>query len=480
MPETFSTEPISNFGGNLHLKPASIFVPQNEGEVLEILARVRGRKIRTIGRLHSWSEASQTDDVLIDLRNLNEVRIQKRNDEPFATVGAGCQIKRLLAELERQADLTLPSLGLITEQTIAGATATGTHGSGKNSLSHYVEEVRVATYDAETGEPVIRVISDGDELRAARCSLGCLGVIVSVGFRPRPQYNIEEHFYKYKNLDDVLTAEDSFPLQQFFLVPWLWKYFAQHRREAPTSRSLRAGLYRAYFFCTFDIAFHLILLAMTRLFRSRSLIRFFYRFVMPLTVIRGWRVIDRSSDQLVMEHELFRHIEIEVFVTRSRLREALSFVEQLLRHAGGQADAITAESRDRLASHELVETVESFQGGYTHHYPICVRSVLPDDTLISMASGGEESHYAISFISYARPDERKSFFAFAEVLCHTMSALFDARPHWGKVCPLTPTEAERLYPRLSEFRAICEAVDPDGVFRNDWAENLLFETEPHK
>ena len=110
MPETFSTEPIANFGGNLQLKPQSVFVPQNEGEVLEILARVRGRKIRTIGRLHSWSEAPQTDDVLIDVRNLNEVRIQKRNDEPFATIGAGSQIKRVLSELERQADLTLPSL----------------------------------------------------------------------------------------------------------------------------------------------------------------------------------------------------------------------------------------------------------------------------------------------------------------------------------------------------------------------------------
>lgn len=480
MPETFSTEPIANFGGNLQLNPQSVFIPQNEGEVLEILARVRGRKIRTIGRLHSWSEVPQTDDVLIDVRNLNEVRIQKRNDEPFATIGAGCQIKRVLSELERQADLTLPSLGLITEQTIAGATATGTHGSGKNSLSHYLEEVRVATYDPETGEPVIRVISDGDELRAARCSLGCLGVIVSVGLRPRPQYNVEEHFYKYRNIDDVLTAEDSFPLQQFFFVPWLWKYFAQHRREAPTSRSLRAGLYRAYFFCTFDLAFHLVLLMLTRLFRSRSLVRFFYRVIMPLTVIRGWRVIDRSSDQLTMEHELFRHIEIEVFVTKSKLRESLSFVEDLLRLAGGQEDAISPASRERLESHGLVETVEPLKGTYTHHYPICVRRVLPDDTLISMASGGEESHYAISFISYALPDERESYFAFAEVLCHTMAALFDARPHWGKVCPLKSTEAERLYPRLKEFRSICQATDPEGVFRNDWVEQLLFQNEAQK
>ena len=45
-----------------------------------------------------------------------------------------------LAELA-ESKHTLPSLGLIDEQTVAGATATGTHGSGRNSLSHYVQAV---------------------------------------------------------------------------------------------------------------------------------------------------------------------------------------------------------------------------------------------------------------------------------------------------------------------------------------------------
>ena len=72
----------------------------------------------------------------------------------------------VLAELERQANVTLPSLGLITEQTIAGAISTGTHGSGKASMSHYIEEIRLATYDKRTGEPVVKTIADGDELRA--------------------------------------------------------------------------------------------------------------------------------------------------------------------------------------------------------------------------------------------------------------------------------------------------------------------------
>lgn len=167
---------VQNFGRNVSFQPKIVAEPKSEDEVLRILAEHRGSRIRVIGRLHSYSEAACCEDVLLDLRNLNSVRIKQRDKGVWATIGAGCQVKRVLAELERQAGLTLSAVGLITEQAIAGAISTGTHGSGKHSLSHYVAEIRVATYDAATGEPVIRTINAGSELRAARCSLGCLRV----------------------------------------------------------------------------------------------------------------------------------------------------------------------------------------------------------------------------------------------------------------------------------------------------------------
>ena len=75
-----------------------------------------------------------SDDALIDMRHFNYVRVHKEAGETYATVGGGCQIKHVLAALNKKG-LTTPSVGLITEQTIAGAISTGTHGSGKHSLS---------------------------------------------------------------------------------------------------------------------------------------------------------------------------------------------------------------------------------------------------------------------------------------------------------------------------------------------------------
>ncbi len=162
-----NSQSFTNFGGNQSFDPANVYAPRDETELLEVLRTCRGRRIRAIGRLHSWSEAPVATDVLIDLRYFQEVRVEQRDGRPWVTVGAGCQIKRILAELACQSAGTLPSLGLITEQTIAGAISTGTHGSGKPSMSHFIDEVRVAAYNPTTGEPTIHTIRGGDELRAA-------------------------------------------------------------------------------------------------------------------------------------------------------------------------------------------------------------------------------------------------------------------------------------------------------------------------
>lgn len=464
---------VSNFGKNVSFDPKKYYVPESEAEVLELLGRNPGTTIRVIGRLHSWSEVILGNHVVLDLRKLNEVRVELRSGESWAIVGGGAQIKHIVTELETKHGLTLPSLGLITEQTIAGAAATGTHGSGKHSLSHYIDEVRIAHFDPVTGEPLIRCISAGNELRAARCALGCMGVVLSVAIRCRPQYLLEQHFQLTVNLEDVLDAEGEYPQQQFYLLPFRWDYLVQHRRESSKNVNWLSWLYRLYWFLTVDVALHIVVIALRRWLRSNSGIRAFFKYLVPIAVIRGWRVIDRSQNLLTMQHELFRHIEVEIFVLRQHLPAALNYTKQLLQYLDGDRQAIERATWKQLVIHGLDGNVEEC-GSYTHHYPICIRKVLSDDTLISMASGAEDAYYALSFISYDRPTERASFFTFADLLVKTTAQLFDARPHWGKYCPIDAATASRLYPMLSEFGSVCDQRDPSHVFRNAWTASVLW------
>ena len=461
-----------NFGRNQVFQPSAAYTPADEREVLQILDRHRGQRIRAIGRLHSWSDAVLNNGVLLDLRRLNDIRLQPDGDQFVATVGAGCQIKRLLKELDRDG-VTLHSLGLITEQTIAGAISTGTHGSGRHSMSHYVVGVRLARYDTSTGRAFIEELSSGEQLHAARCSLGSLGIILSVKFRCRAQYNVEEHFTESRRLSDVLDAETPFPLQQFYLIPWRWSYFSQHRREDDRPRSRLASLYRLYWLGVMDYGMHLLLLSLKRVLRSRRLIRLAFRHIIPAFLIRNWKVTDRSSSMLVMKHEAFRHIEIELFVPRDQLVAALGFAQEVIKVAGGRKLTLSADNPRRIEELGMQEDLVGLRDQYFHHYPICVRRVLPDDTLISMTSGAEDDWYALSFISYAGPARRAGFSLFANFMARSMSQLFHARPHWGKVCPLEANELTSLYPKFDAFRTVCNTLDPQGVFQNDWTVALL-------
>jgi L-gulono-1,4-lactone dehydrogenase len=460
-----------NFGRNQVFEPKAVHAPSSEEELLQILDANRGRRFRVMGRLHSWSPAAVADDVLLDLRRLRQVTVRENGDAPFTEIGAGCQIKEVLEELSKQG-YTLCSLGLITEQSIAGAVSTSTHGSGRHSTSHYVLGVRLAHFDPQSGKATIREISEGDELRAARCSLGSLGVITSVRVAIRKQYMIEEHFRRYANLEEVLAKESEFDLQQFFLIPWRWDFFAQHRRESKSPHSGLAWLYRLYWALGMDVGLHLAVWPLAKLLPAFST-KIFFRHIVPLTVPRGWKVVDRSDRQLTMEHELFRHIEIELFVTRSRLQNALEFVTWFLKVLGRESapppDFVCSLTPE--LSHQLEVAAAGFT--YTHHYPICIRHILPDDALISMSCDHNESSYAISLISYAWPSRRDEFFRMSELLTESMVKLFGARAHWGKYCPKDHTQMPALYSRWNQFAEIRNRLDPDGALSNDWASNLF-------
>ena len=476
----------SNFGGNIQLNPQTMYTPATEQEVLDILDRHHGQRIRCVGRLHSWSRAVECNDVLLNLRHFNQVNPVADGETLSVSVGAGCQIKHLLSDLERLKNWTLPSLGLITEQTVAGAISTGTHGSGRNSLSHYVLSVRLAHYDSATGKATVTEISSGDALRAARCSLGCLGVILNVKMLCRPCYNVEEAWCEYEPLADVIAAERKYPLQQFFLVPWRWTYMSQHRRETDRPKSRTSWLYHWYRYLTIDILMLLVVLLVVRVLRINAIVRLMFRRVIPAFVIRDWHVVSPSNLQLVMENELFWHMELELFVQKANLESAMSFVRQTLCVAAGTDNAIDESFRERLVHAGLEKELSEVSGTYCHHFPICVRKVLQDDTLISMASPAdcaskEESHeawYAITLTSFAGSSEQDAFDKLGRFLTRSMAALFAARPHWGKLNYLQPDKLRALYPQFEVFQQWCQTYDPDGHFQNDWTSELLTNKRP--
>jgi len=473
------TKTVENFGRNVRFQPAHVFQPNDETELLSLLNKHRTGRIRVVASTHAWSPLIATDDSLLDLSRFNHVETFEADGQTFVRAGAGCQVKRLLAILNRKG-LTLPSIGLITEQRIAGAISTGTHGSGKHSLSHYVTAVRIACFPAESDRAEIRQIDSGPELEAARCSLGCLGVIVEVTLPCVPQYLVREQARPYDTIEEVLQRESDSPLQQFFMLPHNWKFYASERSVSQRNRrSAFAWLYQIYWFTCIDVGMHVAIKLFAGVCRSRFLVRLLFHRLLPCFIFPWWVVVDRSDRVLTMEHELFRHLELEAFIPRPHIAEASRYVAEVLKHAdGAHADGAVAEftsdPTESLRSAGLLPELDALQGTYTHHYPVAFRKILRDDTMISMASGTQEAWYSISFITYVEPRDR--FYRLATFLARSLHVLYGGRIHWGKWFPLNASEVEAMYPRLREFRTVCSRFDPDGVFRNQFVQEHLFAT----
>ena len=476
-------DPRTNFGQNVRIEPGLVITPANEADVLAAMRQYRACQIRVLGSLHSWSEAAAPGDVAFDLRHFTQIDLLADPDgKVYVEAGAGCTVDRVLDYLRANGRYTLPVYGVIGKQTVAGAISTGTHGSGRSSMSHYVAAVKAAVYD-KNWEAVIERWTGGDALAAARCGLGCTGVILSVRLQVEPDFQIEERSAWFDRLDPLLAEALAYPRTQFYLMPWTWRWFAQLRRpvtpDAARPPGILARVLRVFRLIVVDILLNGVIRLLAATPRRRRHLPWLFQRVVPKLAPAGMRVTDESRQLLTVRHDLFAHVECELFVPAANLSEAATLVEWALRCCGGEN---TPPGTDAVVSRfgaALMTEIEPLRGEHVHDYPITFRRVLRDDTLVSMTSGDTAEWYAISLITH-RPD-LAPFLRLTRLLSKTMARTLGGRPHWGQLCLLQSDEVAALYPRMPDFRAHCASMDPAQTFVNDYARlNVGFKFEDRK
>ena len=171
---------------------ARLYTPRTVEELRADVADAtkRGWRLRAVGSGHAWSNLglpSRRRGAVISLAHLNHaaevIEPPGSNGEGVVRVDGGVTIEYLCRWLDSQG-LALFNMGDANPQTIAGAIATETHGSGIHlgSISEYVEGISIVKADASIAELA------GDQLRAGRVALGKLGVVFSVKLKVRKKY----------------------------------------------------------------------------------------------------------------------------------------------------------------------------------------------------------------------------------------------------------------------------------------------------
>ena len=177
---------IQNWSQNISFQ-GEVSTPSNLSELQKLIATKN--KIRGIGTRHSFNSIADSEDLIISSENLNK-EIQLDSESGIVSVPSGVPYGKVAQYLEEKG-LALHNLGSLPHISVVGATATGTHGSGRLNQNLSSSIVRG---DLVLASGDFLTISK-EELPYLKVSLGSLGFIYKVYLKTIPTFSISQQVY---------------------------------------------------------------------------------------------------------------------------------------------------------------------------------------------------------------------------------------------------------------------------------------------
>ncbi len=426
--------PFVNWAGTARGVASRRVLPEREEEVVALLRALppRGR-VKVVGGAHSWSAIACPTDVLVSLDRMNRVLGVDRA-RGLVTVEAGIRLRDLNARLDDEG-LAMSVLGSISEQSVAGAISTGTHGSGPKHgcLASFVTALRIVTADGEAHD--VSASREPDLFAAAKVGLGALGVVTRVTLRCEPAFRLEERLAPMR-FADAIAAIPALVRDEPYVKLWYLPHTDRvmvcrcRRTEAPSTWSALAHW--------FDER-----VVNRRVFPVQVAAgRRFPALVRPLNQIalrsyfRPRRRVARSDRILNIAMPPI-HEECEYALPVERAADALAFVHDLI-------------ARERLRVNFVAE----------------LRFVAGDDAWMSPAFG-RDTCFIGAYMARA-PGIDRYFERFEEEML-----AWGGRPHWGKQFKAGAGELRRVCPNFDRFAELRGRIDPRGTLLNPFLERLF-------
>ena len=407
----------TNWAGNVTFGAADLHRPSSLGELQSVVAR--SGRIRVLATGHSFNDMADSPGAQVTLAGLPP-QVSVDSARSVARVAAGLSYAEVAPRLDERG-FALRNLASLPHISVAGATATATHGSGAAN-QNLAAAVTGLTLVTAGGDLVELTRDDG-----AVVHLGALGVVVSLDLALVPSYDLSQRVYQdlpLDGLDDHLTALMTSAYSVSLFTDWraprltqLW--LKQHPGPPP------AVTQEPWFTAT------------------------------PARSARN--PVPGASEETTTEqlgvpgrwYERLPHFRPEF---RPSAGDELQS-EYLLpvAHAVPAVHALT-EIRDRLAP--VLRICE-------------IRVVAADNLWLSTNYGRDSIAFHFTWIA----DTAAVLPVVA--LLERQLAPFAPRPHWGKVFTTPPEVVRASYQRLPDFLALMRHFDPSGKFRNAYTDRLL-------
>jgi xylitol oxidase len=420
-------EPVAerrNWGRNILYKAKNLVEPASVEELQELVKQAGYKK--GLGSTHSYNDIADSPTTQIGLRKLNKV-ISIDEAKSTVSIEGGIRYEELAPQLHEKG-YALHNLASLPQVTVAGACATGTHGSGtrNGSLATVVRELEICTIDGE----LVNISRDNnpDIFDGAVVSLGGLGMITRMVLDIQPGYNARQDLFLdlplssvLENFDEIMATGYSvslFTKWQNDIVDQVW---IKRRVDRPVD-NLGATFFGGKK-CPKNIH--------------------------PIIELSA----ESCTDQLGKVgpwYDRLPHFKIHGMPSAVDELQSEYFVP--IAHAADGMRAI-AKLGDKILPYLYISEIRTIAA----------------DTLW-MSQFYQRESVAFHFTWKPNWPEVKKLLPEIEAAL----APFGVRPHWGKLFTIDARTVQHSYERFPDFKKLLKKYDPIGKFKNEYLNRVIF------
>jgi xylitol oxidase len=418
-------EQLSNWAGNINYHTRNVYYPSSVNQVQQIIEKTKN--IKCLGSRHSFSTIADSDGYLVSTSNLKSV-LELDASTSSVTVEPGIKYGELATFLHSKG-FALRNLASLPHISVGGACATATHGSGVNNgnLSTSVRALEIV--DGLGKLHSISKDKDNDLFNGVVVNLGALGIVTKLTLDIVPDFNMSQ--VVYRNLPfEVLTHKLHEIMASWYSVSLFTNWSKEQINEVWIKRvhdasNTVASPSEFYGASRSDIDLHPV--------ETQS--------AESVTTQRGiagpW--FERLPHfKMGFKPSTGKELQSEFFVHKDQAFEAMKAMQSL-----GPV----------ISPHLFISEI---------------RSVKSDELWMSPAYKKD----SIAIHTTWHQDEKVQ----AELIPLVQNALrpYDPTPHWAKLSTIRGAALAKLFPRIDDFKALCQEFDPNKKFLNRYLRESIF------
>jgi alditol oxidase len=416
---------LTNWAGNFEYSTDRLF-PAHSLEQITSYTKKR-KQFKVLGTRHCFNNIADSTHGFLSLKSMDEV-VALDAEARTVTLGAGMTYGQLCPYLHSKG-FALHNLASLPHISVAGACSTATHGSGQKNgnLSTAVSALEMVTADGE----MLRVSRqhDGEAFQGAVVGLGAIGVITKLTLDIQSTYMMRQYVYEnlpLSELKDHFEAIEASGYSVSLFTDWqkdrIRELWIKSRDEAGQAFQATPEFFGA---------------------------KLATRNLHPISELSAENCTEQMGApgpwyerlphfRMGFTPSAGKELQSEYFVPRQHALEAILAIERL---------------RDQVSPHLLISEI---------------RTVAADKLWMSPCY--EQPSVTIHFTW------KQDWPAVSKLLpvIEKELAVFEARPHWGKLFTMSPVELKSRYNRLPDFIQLSRKYDPRGKLHNAFLERNIF------